>query len=212
MPRSLASRSRRAVHREGRDPRDPRAAEAARRDLEAGRGRHADRRRPGRVLLAPDPRHLRPQGDRDRHVHRLQRAVGRRGAARGRQARRLRRERGVDVDRAPPLAGGRRRLEDRPAHRPRHRDAVEAARHRRPGLVRLRVHRRRQDVLRRLLRGLPQARAAERPDRDRQRAVERQGRRSRRCTTTRPTRCARSTRRSAATRASRPACSRSATA
>ena len=43
--------------------------------------------------------------------------------------------------------------------------------------VRLRVHRRRQARLRRLLRGLPQAHAQERPDRDRQRAVERQGRR-----------------------------------
>ena len=52
--------------------------------------------------------------DRDRHLHRLQRAGGGERAARRRSPRLLRRERGVDRDRAPLLGRGRRRREDRP--------------------------------------------------------------------------------------------------
>ena len=63
----------------------------------------------------------------------------------GRPHRCLRRERGVDGDRAPLLARGRRRAQDRPAAGAGARDARRAARRRRGRHLRLRVHRRRQD-------------------------------------------------------------------
>ena len=52
------------------------------------------------------------------------------GAARGRPHRRVRRERGVDRDRAPLLGEGGRRAQDRPQARPGARDARRAARRR----------------------------------------------------------------------------------
>ncbi len=93
---------------------------------------------------------------RDRHVHRLQRAGDRRGAAEGRPPGLLRHQRGVDFDRAPPLERGRRLRTHRPAHRAGARHAEEPARPRRSRQLRLRLHRRRQIRLRRLLRSLPE--------------------------------------------------------
>ena len=61
--------------------------------------------------------------------------------------------------------------------RPAQETLSELLRQRRRRRVRLRVHRRRQDRLRRLLRSVPRAAAPGRADRDRQRAVERHGRR-----------------------------------
>ncbi len=95
------------------------AEAAARRDLEAPRGRHADRRRPGRVPRVSRAPHRRAPGDRDRHVHRLQRAGGRERSAARRPSRLLRRERRMDVDRAPLLGRGRARRPDRAAPRVR---------------------------------------------------------------------------------------------
>ena len=87
----------------------------------------------------------------------------------------LRRQRGVDDDRAQVLGEGGRRRPHRAAHRAGGRDAARAAR-RLPR--RLRLHRRRQGVVPRLLRGAAAAPAAERADRVRQRAVDGPGARS----------------------------------
>ena len=96
-------------------------------------------------------------------------------AARRRPAARLRHQRRVHARRPALLGAGRRRAQDRPAARAGARDPRRAARRRRGGAVRLRLHRCRQDELRRLLRALPAAAASGRPDRDRQHLVERQG-------------------------------------
>ena len=82
-------------------------------------------------------------------------------------------------DREAVLGGGRCRAQDRPQARARGRDARFAAGCRRFRELRLRVHRRRQDELCRLLRAVARVAAAGRPDRGRQHAVERPRRRSR---------------------------------
>ena len=81
----------------------------------------ADRRRAGRVphpARAPDRRAPRRRG---RHVHRLQRDLDRAWARRRRPPPLLRRERGVDGDRAPLLRACRPRRPDHAPPRPGHR-------------------------------------------------------------------------------------------
>ncbi len=105
--------------------------------------------------------------------------VGRERAVRRRTARVLRRERGMDLDRAPLLGRGRRRRPHRIAPAAGTADARGAPAQQRCRRFRFRVHRCRQDGLRRLLRGVPRAPARGRADRDRQCALERHRRRPR---------------------------------
>ncbi len=89
-----------------------------------------------------------------------------RGLARRRPARHLRPERRLDQDRPPLFRGGPRRRPHRPAPRPRAGDAPRDDGRR---AVRLRLHRRRQERVPGLLRGVPAAPATGRGDHARQR-------------------------------------------
>ena len=86
----------------------------------------------------------------------------------------LRHQRRVHACRPALLEPGRRSPQDRPAPGPGARDARRATRCRRRRAVRLRLHRCRQDRLRRLLRTLPATAAPGRAGGHRQHAVERQ--------------------------------------
>ena len=155
-----------------RDPRagDGPAAAPARRDRAAAVGRHADLGRSGRVPGVPGEADRRPARARGRHLHRLQRALHRLGAAGGRRAGGLRRQRGVDRDRKALLAGGGPRRAHQLAPGAGKGDPGGAdrggGRH-----LRLRLHRRRQGELRRLLRGRAHAAPAGRADGARQHAA-----------------------------------------
>ena len=98
--------------------------------------RHADRTRAGRVHDDPHAARRRRARGRGRHVHRLLVAVHRPRARARRSAALLRRERGVDVDRPPPLGAGGRGRPHRPADRTGDRDAAVAARRAEPSTSR----------------------------------------------------------------------------
>ena len=153
---------------------------AARRDARASRGRHADRAGPGPVLRAAGPAIGAKRALEIGDVHRLQRA--RRRARRCPTTARSWPATSARSGRASAGGTGRRRASrtrSTCASRRRPRRSTKLLAEGGAGHVRLRVHRRRQARLRRLLRALPHARPRGRPDRDRQRAVERQRSRSR---------------------------------
>ena len=114
------------------------------------RGPDADQRRSGRPAHAVDPGRRRPPGDRGGNVHRLLVDLHRPRSAARRPAAVLRREREVHRDRPRGLGRGGRRRPHRAPHRTGPRDPAGAAT--RPS-GRLRVHRRREVRVPRLLRG-----------------------------------------------------------
>ena len=137
----------------------------------------ADRARAGHADVDPGARHRRALGGRDRHLHRLQRAL-RRARPAGRRA----------ACCAATSARSGRRSRAATGRRPASPTASSCAWRRRsrrcapcPPIdhVRLRLHRRRQGVLPRLLRSAAAAHAAERSDRLRQRPVDGPGARRR---------------------------------
>ena len=113
--------------------------------------------------------------DRGRRVHGLRRAVRRPRPARGRRARRLRRERGVDGHRPALLGGGGSGFEDSTPSRAGARNPRRPRPRRTQGCVRHRVHRRGQGELRGVLRAVPRAAPPGRTGAGRQRALERGG-------------------------------------
>ena len=136
----------------------------------------ADRAGAGHVDVDPDQRHRRDVGGRDRHVHGLQRALrGTRPPPEGKLLCCDISEEWTSIARRYwAKAGVADRIELRLAPALETLAALPARSH-----VRLRLHRRRQGVLPRLLRSAAAAHADERADRLRQRSVDGSGARCR---------------------------------
>ncbi len=165
-----SARDRRQVHRadarapplRGRAqllPRRRRARGRGRRRADGGPGADADRRRPGGADDDPCAGDRRPARARGGHVPRLRRDRDRARPARRRRAGRLRA--GAGLRRPRPRAPGGRGAR-RPGRDPRRTGARDAAGPARLRALRLRLRRRRQAGLRRLLRAVPAAAAPRR--------------------------------------------------
>ncbi|CAA9287687.1 MAG: hypothetical protein AVDCRST_MAG41-4138, partial [uncultured Corynebacteriales bacterium] len=141
---------------------------------------HADHARGGAAAEPARHGHRCPVRTGTRNVHRLHHAPpGQDAPGRG-AAGDVRHQREVDDHRQPVLAAGRCRGPDRPAHRPRARDHRGPPGRGRPGQLRLRLHRRRQGELGRVLRPCGRAGPARGARRPGQHAVLRESRRPRR--------------------------------
>ena len=163
------------IHRTDLCARGRGLASLARGNCHAAGGRNADRARSGASAGLAGPPDRRTTLPRDRHLHRRFGVGGGARAARRRPADLLRCERRVDHGRAQILGRSGRRAKDRPASGAGARHA-RGATTLRSAAFRLRLHRRRQGAVARLLRGGARADPARWADRGRQHTLGRRRR------------------------------------